>query len=126
MEHVGLSISTRESNEGIREASESLSAKTPTQVRIIGSDISIVQRSAEEMAGNMGEYEMGKASIYVDKNLAFSAMQDTILHEVLHVVLQHFEKDSEQLVRILTPSLLAILKDNPKLVSFLTEGTGFR
>ena len=78
------------------------------------------------MAGNMGEYEMGKASIYVDKNLAFSAMQDTILHEVLHVVLQHFEKDSEQLVRILTPSLLAILKDNPKLVSFLTEGTGFR
>lgn len=54
-------------------------------------------------------------------------MRDTYLHEMLHALfvnggLQHLMQcDDEAMVSILTPHLLAMLRDNPRVVEFLTQ-----
>ena len=66
--------------------------------------------------------------IHIDPTLAASQMRDTVLHEVLHACLSLIGADEflspskeERLVRALSPALLQVLRDNPKLVRFLTD-----
>ncbi len=52
---------------------------------------------------------------------------DTVLHETLHACITAHGIDAgdhdteERLIRALTPALLALLRDNPKLVSYLCQ-----
>lgn len=53
------------------------------------------------------------------------ALRDTVLHEVLHCVVAHagfsqeWEDREEGIVNRLTPVVLQVLRDNPRLVSYL-------
>lgn len=53
------------------------------------------------------------------------ALRDTVLHEVLHCVVdlagfsQEWEDKEEGIVNRLTPVLLQVLRGNPKLVAYL-------
>ena len=68
------------------------------------------------------------AVIHVDPTLAKSQKQDTVLHEVLHACLSLIGWDEslsaekeERLVRALSPVLLQVLQDNPRLCAYLTS-----
>lgn len=59
-----------------------------------------------------------------------ASMRDTLLHEALHAVwwvaggekLLDMDKDAEeQLIRLLSPWLLCLLRDNPDMIKFLLE-----
>jgi hypothetical protein len=47
-------------------------------------------------------------------------IKDAVLHEIIHAILMMYEKDDEALVRCLTPMLLQVIRDNPKLMLALT------
>lgn len=58
-----------------------------------------------------------------------ASMRDSLLHEVMHAVfwgaggekLLDLDKDAEErLVRLLSPWLLSLIRDNPELIAFLT------
>ena len=60
-----------------------------------------------------------------------SSMRDTLLHELLHALCYESglspamgiaEDDEERMIRILTPSLLLLLRRNPQLLAYLTAG----
>lgn len=71
-------------------------------------------------------------TITVDPSMCRDQMADTVLHEVIHCVLEqgvevgkistsNVEDFEEYLVRRLTPRLLAVLQDNPDLVDWLLD-----
>ena len=76
-----------------------------------------------------GETNNRKSQFYLADDLSLSQQQDTLLHEVLHMIWDNFprvdlpsQKDLEEtVVSGLSPYLLAALRDNPKLVAFLLE-----
>lgn len=75
-----------------------------------------------------GTTEVGTTTITLAPGMSGSQQRDTFLHEVLHAVLSLTgwdhrlgDKREEQLVRSLTPALLEVLRDNPKVVKWLTS-----
>lgn len=83
----------------------------------------------ESLTDQTGGVTFSEAVIVYDPAQAHTQLRDTLLHELLHCVI--FEtplrkelKDSEEeekLVWTLSPRILALLRDNPQLVAFLTE-----
>lgn len=65
--------------------------------------------------------------IAVNGSLSEQSQRETLLHEVLHAVIdqtgfRNLEKEEEEkLVASLSPPLLSVLRSNPTFVSFLTE-----
>lgn len=78
----------------------------------------------------LGETNTESTSILIRSGQSPSCQRDTVLHEALHAIvfqsglhkvfgLNHEEE--EKLVVTLTPWVLALLRDNPLLVDYLTE-----
>ena len=67
-----------------------------------------------------GEMDERTATINLDVDASPEIIRDAIIHEVLHAILAMYDKDDEDLVRLLSPMLLQVLRDNPKLVLALT------
>jgi hypothetical protein len=83
-----------------------------------------VDKSGVLMAAErLGQHRMADLRMDVAGGQAPSMLRDTVLHEVMHAVfvgMELSEDDEEKFVSRLTPVLLAVLRDNPKLVEFLT------
>lgn len=85
--------------------------------------------SGEGYLAGWGDFRSG--NICVDSRLAPAAQKSTLLHEVLHQVFTvsgyHCRLDDEgsgreeRIVSALENPLLAVLRDNPQLVRYLTE-----
>ena len=78
----------------------------------------------------MGRFEIWRELITIDPEQGPGALRDTVLHEVLHVVVYVASLDTsprklsdEEIVSRTTPLLLDTLRRNPDLVAFLMEGT---
>lgn len=78
----------------------------------------------------VGEFIEDQTAIELRKDQSVSGLRDTLLHEALHAVvylaglrvaLELTHKQEERLVVTLAPWVLALLRDNPKLVEFLLE-----
>ena len=67
-----------------------------------------------------GEVDERSATINLDVDASPEVVRDSILHEIIHAVLMMYDKDDEDLVRLLAPMLLQVMRDNPKLVLALT------
>lgn len=96
-------------------------------VKILGSDITIEMRESLLVDNEpaMGSYEQEMSLIVIKDNMSESSTRDTLMHEILHAILQHYAMDSEKLVRIITPALISLLRDNPDFVSLIMRGTGY-
>jgi hypothetical protein len=74
--------------------------------------------------GLYGQCDKGHQSIAVHPWQSPRRMRVTVLHEVLHacadVVGVDDDKAEERVVTVLAPALLAVLRDNPRLVGWLT------
>jgi hypothetical protein len=67
-----------------------------------------------------GEFDERASTINIDVDASPEIIRETLLHEILHAILGMYERDDEALVRLLSPMLLQVLRDNPKLVLALT------
>lgn len=70
----------------------------------------------------LGRYQEGCLDIYVAEGQVLDQEQDTTSHELIHLLddLLEIGLSEEQVVK-LTTGWLAALKDNPKLVEYLTK-----
>lgn len=99
--------------------------EAPSLIKMLGSDIevSFLPSVVVDNEPAMGSYEQEQSRILVKEGMSVSSVRDTLMHELIHAILQHYEMDSEKLVRVITPALVSLLRDNPKLVEFFTAGT---
>ena len=68
----------------------------------------------------VGRYEEGMLDIYIAKGQVLDQAQDTLAHELFHLIDDLLEIGlSEEQVAKLTTGWLAALKDNPKLVEYI-------
>jgi hypothetical protein len=88
-------------------------------------EFSKYQDEKKEKENFLGLFSAETLTIYIKKDLPPSLLKDTLLHEILHAlwflsgagaVGEEDENLEELLVGMLTPWLMSILKDNPKLV----------
>lgn len=91
---------------------------------------------ATAASGTTGATMADQLTVIVQSKASGNAkqvVQDTVLHEVLHAIwaqtyLKTDYPDSgndsvgEKMISELSPHILALLRDNPKLVRFLTDG----
>lgn len=72
----------------------------------------------------IGRYEENSLEIYVARGQVLDQEQDTHLHELFHLIddLLEIGLSEEQVVK-LTTGLLALMKDNPALLRYLTRKT---
>jgi hypothetical protein len=67
-----------------------------------------------------GEVDERTCTINLDVDASAEVIRDSIVHEILHAILLMYDKDDEDLVRLLAPMLLQVIRENPKLVLALT------
>lgn len=67
-----------------------------------------------------GEYDERTSTINLDVDASADMIRDALLHEILHVILSMYDKDDETLVRLVSPMLLQVIKENPRLVLALS------
>ena len=67
-----------------------------------------------------GEYDERTLTINLDIDASADMIRDALLHEILHVILSMYDRDDETLVRLLSPMLLQVIKDNARLMLALS------
>lgn len=90
-----------------------------------------IEFTAEELENSSyAECDLKKEVIRVRMTLSEGITRDTILHEIMHAVwdafsvmtkTDHLEDVEEHVIRHLSTGVLGVLRDNPRLVAYLTE-----
>lgn len=93
----------------------------PKSVRIIGKTYSIVWTDGKPLdEDDVGEFDPANQRIAIKNGQPKEQEQDTLLHEILHGIDQEMNlKMKEAQVHGMATGLLAVIKDNPRLVGFL-------
>jgi hypothetical protein len=86
------------------------------------------QKDLAKNAGATGTCAEDEQYILIDPELGATVMRETMLHEILHAVWHQTELDNrysndeeEKIVWTLAPRLLALIRENPDLMTFLME-----
>lgn len=77
-----------------------------------------------ESEEDLGQWDIKQARIVYDGSAKPQVVRETLLHEALHVVLEHGNIDDSQhefIIRAMSPLLLHMLRANPSLVRYLTS-----
>ena len=93
----------------------------PERIKILAKPFKVEFREGPPLeAGDMGNCDTEAQAITIRPNQPLENEQDSVLHEVLHAVSDYMEINlREGQVTKLATGLLAVLKDNPKFVSYL-------
>lgn len=103
-----------------------MSAELPPVVCIGHADYYVREKKKADL---LGETDNINTEFIIKKQQGPACKRDTVLHEVLHAIafmsgycneLEHATE--ERMVRALTPWILGVLRDNPKLVDYLLAG----
>lgn len=99
----------------------------PSVVFLGAADYEIVEKKNIDV---LGETDDNNTTIRIKRAQSDACKRDTLLHEVLHAVMwlsggKHVfgldHEDEEKLIRVLTPWILAFLRDNPESLEYLLE-----
>jgi hypothetical protein len=98
-------------------------------MRLCGHDITVKIEAPGSWATNgMGRANERLAEILIANDCAPSAAHSTLLHEMIHLILDinglHDLSQNETAVSVLSSSLLAWMRDNPDLVAKLSKPSG--
>lgn len=101
-------------------------SRVPAKIRVGPHTYRVVQvpHGILEGAGSDGTCNPRHLTIGLDDNQPRSQKADTLLHELIHALLATVKLDEdteEQICLALAPGLLALLRDNPNLVTYLTH-----
>lgn len=101
----------------------------PDAVKILGKRISVsyvpagdigLKDSPEDENPGAGRNDPDKQQIFVEDNQPLDTEQDTVLHEIIHILEAYMGiRMSESAVTKLATGLIAVMKDNPRLLSYL-------
>lgn len=103
--------------------------KRPSKIKIQGKVVRVhfvpsgdilLRDNADDMEPGLGRSDGLKQIIAVEEGQPLATEQDCVLHEVLHHVEYAMKMDiPEEIVEKFASGLLAVLKDNPRLVTYL-------
>ena len=103
--------------------------KRPERIRILGKRFVIsfvpagddgLRDSPEDTEPGVGRCDPDKQRIWIEDGQPIESEQDSVLHEILHCVEHSMGLDvPEEVVRGFATGLLAVLKDNPRLITYL-------
>jgi hypothetical protein len=102
----------------------------PGAVKVGQSIYTVHRKRTLDSDDKLGLTQARKSRILISKDQSTSAARDTLLHEVLHAVcwesgLCHVlgieDVDEERMIRILTPALLGVIRDNTDLMDYLNS-----
>lgn len=102
-------------------------ATLPKRVKVAHYSIPITPLSPElaKDLGRFGDFDGHKYVIRMEKGITDDKTRDVLLHELLHAAYWIYglkdEDEEERIVTVLTTAMLTMMRDNPKLVNFLTE-----
>ncbi len=99
-----------------------MSSSRPASIRIIGKTFEVEWQERIEHEGECvnGLFDSDTQQIQVVGNLPLELSQDALLHEVMHAVEFSMGLDLEEsVVNRMATGLLAVIKDNPRFVSYL-------
>lgn len=101
----------------------------PKTVKVSNHDYLIAWGPIPEVDGTFfyGRTHPKLTLIQINDEVAKSQQRDTLLHELLHAAINEthlsFSTEAEEeVIRVVTPLLLGILRENPKVVRWLREG----
>ena len=102
-------------------------SKIPRILRILGRKVVLTPRLKKDMPHVLGEWHADRNAIVIRKEQLPLEEADTVLHEVMHATLHlqgraYAGKTEELYVRALATGMLAVLRENPKFVSYLMQG----
>jgi hypothetical protein len=104
-----------------------LPVPAPKFVKVSGHKVDIVFTDREKLKAD-GLLYYRDNSIHIAKEQCQSQQASALLHEVLHAVFyisglssEFRSQTEEKIVRALEPFLFQLLRDNPKLIKYLTE-----
>lgn len=103
----------------------------PTCIRVLGKKIAVefvpanhegLKDSPEDQEPGNGRNDPDNQKIWVALDQPLESEQDTLLHEVFHILEAFMEiRISETAVRKLATGLLAVIKDNPSFITYLKK-----
>lgn len=95
--------------------------KRPERVKVLGKRFTVQFLTAAPLDDGLnGECDSDKQQILIRDAQPLESEQDTLLHEVLHAIDEAMGlKMKEAQVKGAATGLLAVMKDNPSLVSYL-------
>lgn len=101
----------------------------PKRLKILGKPYSItyvpagdpgLREGPTDNDPGVGRCDETKQCIYIEEGQPLENEQDTVLHEVLHAVEDAMGMDvAEDVVLRFATGLLAVIKDNPRFLSYL-------
>ena len=93
----------------------------PKQCRIIGKTYRILYVSGKPLEDDdLGEFDPYKQLIVIKNGQPLEGEQDTLLHEIVHAISNEADLGlTEKQVRPLATIMLGVLKDNPRVDSYL-------
>jgi hypothetical protein len=101
-----------------------MSRLPPASIRIHGVDVPLRDRPLRELATEFGQYHYDTKTIDYRRALRGEALRDTVLHEVMHAVLDqprdHGLITEEDYVLTLSTGLTKVLQNNPTFAVWLT------
>jgi Zn-dependent peptidase ImmA (M78 family) len=87
-------------------------------IKISGLDYAIKFKSNEEMNGLIGSADFNKQEININSTHTTQTKQIAIFHEILHLLSDSYGIHlTEEEVKIITHAFVALLRDNPTLVT---------
>lgn len=99
-------------------------SQIPEKIRIGAYDVKVVLRP---MKKNSGEYDANVCLIVLDTGATLARLRVVLLHEIMHAAWDSAgiqgRPDEETAVDGLSNVLAQVIRDNPKLMRFLTGGS---
>jgi hypothetical protein len=99
--------------------------KRPSTLKILGKRFRVQYVSGEPLSEDeTGECDSEKQLISVKEGQELEAEQDTVIHEILHALedLLELKLEHDNIVR-LTTGLHALVKENPRLFTYLRRSS---
>ena len=95
--------------------------RRPEKLKVLGKPYTVHYVNGEPLCEDeMGECDDGRQSLYIRDGQPLGNEQDTVLHEIIHAIDEQMQiRLKEDQVRRLATGLLAVLKDNPRLATYL-------
>jgi hypothetical protein len=92
----------------------------PSSLNIVGREYDVVK--VEECDDQVGGVDFESCTIVVKDKQQRLLEADTLLHESLHVIDEIFQLElSERQVYCVTSGIVALLRDNPTLLSYIND-----
>ena len=92
----------------------------PSLLKVVGREYNVVK--IEEYDEKVGGVDFENSTIVIKDGQQRLLEADTLLHESLHIIDDIFQLElSERQVYCITSGIIALLRDNPALVSYIND-----